>query len=92
MLVNYGTECLWLWWIMMQTQEVLQRIHSTSKILVYQVAIYLNGEIPAPALKLNFADNQYIDGYRSLFITAGQIEMDNGLNVMRADYRSSSVF
>ena len=51
-----------------------------------QVAIYLNGEMPAPPL--NFVDNQYIDRYRSLFATAGQIDMDNGLDITRADYKS----
>ena len=35
------------------------------------VAIYINGQMPAPPLKLNFADNQYIYGYRSLFATVG---------------------
>ena len=38
---------------------------------VSQVAIYLNGEMPVPPLKLNFADNQYIDEYKSLIATAG---------------------
>ena len=55
---------------------------------VSQVAIYLNEEMPAPPIKLNFTDNQYIDGYRSLFATAGQINMDNGLDITRADYKS----
>ena len=36
-----------------------------------QMGIYLNGEMPGPPLELNFTDNQYIDGYRSLFTTAG---------------------
>ena len=53
-----------------------------------QVAIYLNGEMPGPPLKLNFADNKYIGGYRSLFATAGQIDMDNDLDITRADYKS----
>ena len=54
-----------------------------------QVAIYLNGEMPAlPPLKLSFADNPYIDGYRSLFATAGQIDMDNSLDITRADCKS----
>ena len=53
-----------------------------------QVAIYLNGEMPAPPLRLNFADNQYIDGYRSLFATAGRIDIDNGLDITRADYKA----
>ena len=43
-----------------------------------QVGIYLKGEMPGPPLKLNFTDNQYIDGYRSSFATAGRIDMDNG--------------
>ena len=35
MLVNYQTGCLWIWWIMMHTQEVLQRTHSISNILTH---------------------------------------------------------
>ena len=38
---------------------------------VSQVAIYLNGEMPVPPLMLNFADNQYIDEYKSLIATVG---------------------
>ena len=53
-----------------------------------QVVIYLNGEILAPPLKLNFADNQHIDGYRKLFATVGRIDMDNGLDFTRTDYKS----
>ena len=53
-----------------------------------QVSIYLNGEMPGPPLKLNFTDNQRIDGYRSLFATAGRIDMDNGLDITRVDYKS----
>ena len=53
-----------------------------------QVPIYLNGEMPGPPLKLNFTDNRHIDGYRSLFATAGRIDMDNGLDIMRVDYKS----
>ena len=49
---------------MMHTQEVLQRIHSTLNILAH-LKYPSNGEMPVPPLKFNFADNQYIDGYRS---------------------------
>lgn len=45
-----------------------------------QVAIYLIGEMPAPPLKLSFADNQYIYGYIMLFSTTGGIDMNNGLD------------
>ena len=30
----------------------------------------------------------FIDGYRSSFATAGRIDMDNGLDITRADYKS----
>ena len=53
-----------------------------------QVVIHLNGEMPVPPLKLTFANNQYVDGYRSLFETAGQIDTNNGLDIARADYKS----
>ena len=56
------------------------------------VAIYLDGEMPAPSLKLHFVDNQYIDGYRSLFATTGRIDMDNGLDITRTDYNLVIVF
>ena len=44
--------------------------------------------MPVPLLKLTFANNQYVDGYRSLFETAGQIHTNNGLDIARADYKS----
>lgn len=53
-----------------------------------QVVIFLNEEMRAPLLKLNAADNQYIDGYKSLFAPVGKIDMDSGLDIMRTDYKS----
>ena len=50
MWLNYQTECLWRWWVMMQTQNG-------------------NGKMSDPSFKLNFADNQYVDEYGSLFAT-----------------------
>ena len=52
-----------------------------------QVAIYLNGKISTTQLKPNVAD-QYIDGYRSLFATARPVDMDIGLDIKRAGYKS----
>ena len=49
---------------------------------------HLNGKMPATQLKPNFADNQYIDGYRSLFATAGPVDMHIGLDIKRTGYKS----
>ena len=53
-----------------------------------QVPIYLNVEMPSPSHKLSFIYNQFIDRYKSLFATAGWIDMDNGLNITRTDNKS----
>ena len=50
--------------------------------------IYFNGGMPGSPLKLNFTDNQDIDGYKSLFATAGRLDMGNSLNITRIDYKS----
>ena len=80
-------ECWWLWWKRMHAQEVLQGIHSNSNVSAYlkSRSILMRKCFP---LKLNFADNQYIDGYRSLFATAGETDMNNGLDITRADNKS----
>ena len=48
--------------------------------------IYLKREMPT--LPLTFLDNQYIDGYRSLFATAWKIDVDNSLDISRFDHES----
>ena len=53
-----------------------------------QVAICLNEKMPVALSKLDFPDNQYINGYRSLFATAWRIDMGNGLDITGADYKS----
>ena len=68
----------------MHTQKLFQRTHS----LASQVGIYLSGEVPGLPLKLSFTDNQYMDGYGSLFATAGRQNMDNGLDITIDDYKS----
>ena len=46
---------------MVHTQEELQRIYSTSNILTcLKWPRISNEEMPAPPVRLNFADNQYI--------------------------------
>ena len=53
------------------TGSIAKNPFNSKNFSASQVAIYLNGEASALSLKLNFVDNQYIDGYRSLFATAG---------------------
>ena len=52
------------------------------------MVIYLDWGSACPPLKLKFADSQYIGGYRNLFARTGQIDTDNGLDYMKADYKS----
>ena len=70
------------------TGSIIKNLFNFKHFNTSQVAICLNREMPAPPLKLNFADNQCIDGYRSLLATAGQIDMDSALDITRADYKS----
>ena len=53
------------------TRSIAKNPFNFKNFSASQVAIYLNGEMPAVPLKLSFVDNQYIDRYRSLFATAG---------------------
>ena len=68
------------------TGGIAKNLFNFKHFRAFQVAIYLNGEIPVPSLKHN-CNNQYIDGYRSLFATSGRVDMDNGLDITRADYK-----
>ena len=56
---------------------------------VAKVGVYVNGDsLPAQPLKLNFAKDQYLDGYRSLFVTNGKISRDEGLDISRTEYKN----
>ena len=51
------------------------------------IAVYVNGEsLPAGPMKLNFASNQYLQAYRSIFTTSGKINRDEGFNINRGEY------
>ena len=41
-----------------------------------------------PPFKLNFTDNQYVDGYRSLYATAGRRDTNNDFDITRVGYKS----
>ena len=53
-----------------------------------QGGIYLNEEMAVPPFKLNFTDNQYVVGYRSLYAAAGRRDTDNGFDITRVGYKS----
>ena len=53
------------------TGRITKNPYNFKRFSTSQLAIHLNGEMPAPPLRLNFADNQYIGLYRTLFSTAG---------------------
>ena len=70
------------------TGSIAKNPFNFKHFIASQVAIYLNGEMPVPPLKLNIADNQYIDGCKNLFPKAGRIDTDSDLDIKRADYKS----
>ena len=44
------------------TRSITKNLFNFKHFRASQVVIYLNEKIPVPTLKLNFVDNQYIDG------------------------------
>jgi len=54
-----------------------------------KVSTLVNGEsLPGHPMKLDFTNDQYIDGYRSLFSTTSKLNSDAGLDISRADYKN----
>ena len=53
------------------------------------IGIYVNGEsLPAHPIKCNFDNNFYLNGYHSLFTTTGKFARDEGLDILRTDYKN----
>ncbi|XP_066930140.1 uncharacterized protein F54H12.2-like [Clytia hemisphaerica] len=56
---------------------------------IRKVSTLLNGEsLPGHPMKLDFTNDQYIDGYRSLFSTTSKLNSDAGLDISRTDYKN----
>ena len=56
---------------------------------ISKIGCFVNGEsLPTQPLKLNFAGNQYLEGYRSLFTATGKINRDEGIDINRTDYKA----
>ena len=53
-----------------------------------EIALYLNGETVGAPIKLNFENDQYLDGYRTLFSSTGRLNADSGLDIRRRDYKN----
>ena len=70
------------------TRTITKNLFNFKYFNASNVGIYLNGEMPGPPLKLNLSDNRYVDGCRGLFAIAGRIDIDNGLDITRVDYKS----
>ena len=53
------------------------------------IGIYVNGaSLPAHPIKCNFDNNFYLNGYHSLFTTTGKFARDEGLDILRTDYKN----
>ena len=56
---------------------------------ISSIAVYVNGEsLPARPIKCDFDNNFYLNGYHSLFTTTGKFARDEGLDILRTDYKS----
>ena len=53
---------------------------------VREIGVYVNGKTLSQPMKLNFNDDETLEGYRSLFTTTGKINRDEGLDLTRRDY------
>ena len=43
--------------------------------------------VTAQPMKLDFQDDQFIDGYRSLFMTSGKLNTKEGIDITREEYK-----
>ena len=56
-----------------------------------KIGCFVNGEsLPTQPLKFNFAKDEYLEGYRSLFTTTGKINRDEGIDINRRSYKSNN--
>ena len=53
-----------------------------------KIACLVNGEsLPGQPLKMNFNRDHFLDGYKSLFVSTGKINRDEGINIKRSEYK-----
>ena len=53
------------------------------------IAAYVNVKnIPANPVSLNFENEDFLDGYRSIFTTFGKINRDEGIGIARSEYKN----
>ena len=56
---------------------------------INKIGCFANGEsLPTQPLKLDFENDHYLDGYRSLFTSTGKLNRDEGIDVSRKEYKS----
>ena len=53
------------------------------------VAFYKDGEsVPSQPLRMDWANDQYVEAYQSMFVTTGRDRSDAGNEITRQQYRS----
>ena len=56
---------------------------------ISKIACIVNGEsLPSHPLRLNFDEENFLDGYRSLFQATGKLNRDEGIDIKRKEYKS----
>ena len=55
---------------------------------VRKVSTLVNGEsLPGQPIKVDFENNLYMDGYRSLFLACGKLNANEGIDISRDEYK-----
>ena len=54
---------------------------------ISSIAVFMNGKsVPGNPLKMDFTSGDFLEGYNSLFLTAGKLNRDEGGTIARKDY------
>ena len=55
--------------------------------------VYVNGKsLPQNPMKVDFASDDYLEAYRSMFAAAGKLYRDEGFHIDRTEYKTDTVY
>ena len=55
---------------------------------IRKISVLVNGEsLPGQPIKVDFENNLFMDGYRSLFLASGKLNANEGIDISRNEYK-----